>query len=74
MHKLSINGKHEGITRGDLLEVARNMEIKKGDRIISEVEGAVARWPEFAAEAKVSPKVIQYIGGCHLVGPGLDQE
>ena len=52
-HALSINGKRQGITRDDLLEVGRQMNVKKGPAIITQVSEAVARWPEFSEQAKV---------------------
>jgi len=52
-HALSINGKRQGISRDDLLEVGRQMNVKKAPVIISQVSEAVARWPEFAEQVKV---------------------
>ena len=52
-HALSINGKRENITRHDLLEVAKNMNIKKADTIINQVKAVTGRWNEFAAQTNV---------------------
>jgi serine/threonine-protein kinase HipA len=52
-HALSINGKRQGITRDDLMEVGRQMNVKKAPAIISQISEAVARWNEFAEQTKV---------------------
>jgi serine/threonine-protein kinase HipA len=52
-HSLSINGKRINITRSDLLQVAKKMNIKKADVIIDQVHAAVGRWNEFAEQTKV---------------------
>jgi serine/threonine-protein kinase HipA len=52
-HSLSINGKRQNITRADLLEVAKNMNIKKADTIIKQVNAVVSRWNDFAAQTNV---------------------
>lgn len=52
-HSLSINGKRQHITRDDLLKVARNMNIKKADAIINQVNAVVSKWDDFAAQTNV---------------------
>ena len=52
-HSLSINGKRQNITRDDLLSVAKQMNIKKADSIISQIRDIVSRWNEFAEQTKV---------------------
>ena len=52
-HSLSINGKRQGITHDDLLEVGRKMNVKKAPTIISKVAEVVARWNEYAEQTKV---------------------
>ncbi len=52
-HSLSINGKRQHITRDDLLKVARNMNIKKADAIINQVNAVVSKWDDFAAQTSV---------------------
>lgn len=54
---LSVNGKRKDITRDDFLSVARNMNIKKSDKIISQINDAVKRWPGFAEETRVKPEL-----------------
>jgi serine/threonine-protein kinase HipA len=53
-HALSINGKRNDIDRADLLSIAKSMNIKKADSIISEIDMTVSKWPEFAEEVKVN--------------------
>jgi serine/threonine-protein kinase HipA len=50
---LSLNGKRQGFTRADLLEVAKQMNIKKAPGIIHEVQEVLAKWSEYAGECKV---------------------
>lgn len=52
-HSLSINGKRQNITRDDLLAVAKNMNIKKADAIIRQVNSVVSRWNDFATQTNV---------------------
>lgn len=52
-HSLSINGKRQNITRDDLLQVAKRMNIKKADAIIDQVHAAVCKWDDFASQANV---------------------
>ena len=48
MQSLSVNGKRQGITRNDLLEVAHQMNIKKANNIIGQVQAALQKWPGYA--------------------------
>ncbi len=61
-HSLSINGKRQNITRDDLLEVARKMNIKKAGAIIDQVKAVVSRWEDFAAQTKVKEELRVAIG------------
>ena len=45
-HSLSINGKHKGINKADLMEVAMANNIKKGERIIDEIKEIVSHWDQ----------------------------
>ncbi len=47
-HSMSINDKRQNITRHDLLEVAKKINVKKADAIINQVSEAVSNWSEFA--------------------------
>jgi len=61
-HALSINGKRQGITRDDLLEVGRQMNVKKAPAIVSQVSEVVAKWNEFAEQTKVESELRDAIG------------
>lgn len=54
---LTVNGKREGITEADFLEVARQMNIKKPKDKIEQIKAAVKRWNEFAEAVKVESKL-----------------
>jgi serine/threonine-protein kinase HipA len=60
-HSLSINGKRQNITRNDLLEVAKKMNIKKADAIINQVSEAVSNWSEFAQQTNVNTELKEAI-------------
>jgi serine/threonine-protein kinase HipA len=50
---MSMAGKRDGITRDDLLTVARTVGVKKAEAIIDQVRGALAGWPRQAERAGV---------------------
>ena len=54
-HQMTLNGKRDGFTREDFVQCARSALMKRGRAaaILDEVQTAVNRWPEFAAEAGV---------------------
>lgn len=56
VHQMTLNGKQDGFTVADFEACARAALMKRGraGRILEEVRSAVARWPEFAAEARLS--------------------
>jgi serine/threonine-protein kinase HipA len=56
-HSLSINGKHKGINKADLMEVAMANNIKKGERIIDEIKEIVSHWDQYAQRARVAFKL-----------------
>ncbi len=55
-HQMTLNGKREGFTLEDFKTCAKAALMKRGRavKIIDEVQAAVKRWPEFAAEAKLA--------------------
>jgi serine/threonine-protein kinase HipA len=65
-HALSINGKRKNINRTDLLEVAKQMNIKNSDEIIQEVQLACSKWITFANEVHVEPQLRDAIKETHL--------
>jgi serine/threonine-protein kinase HipA len=66
-HQMSVNGKRTGITRDDLLAVAKAMNIKKAAVIIDEVKAGVRKWKTFAKKAEMPMKQVEMIGKMHLV-------
>jgi len=53
-HALSLNGKREGITREDLMVIAKSINIKKPNVIIDEINSTVQDWDNYAKKAGVS--------------------
>jgi serine/threonine-protein kinase HipA len=55
-HQMTLNGKRDGFTRADFESCAKSALMKRGRAatVIEEVQAAVRRWPEFAAEAGLS--------------------
>jgi len=66
-HALSINGKRQGITRNDLLEIGRQMNVKKAPAIVGQVAEVVARWNEFAEQTQVESPLRDAIGKTLLI-------
>ena len=64
-HQMSIAGKRDGFTREDLLEVGRSIGLPRAGRVIDEVCGAVGKWFEFAATAKLSGTLAKRIAAQH---------
>ncbi len=54
---LSINGKRKGIIKADLMTIAEANNIKKGDKIIGEVNSVVRNWVDYAEKVKVAPRL-----------------
>jgi serine/threonine-protein kinase HipA len=59
---LSVNGKRKDFSRNDFLSVAKSMNIKKADKIITQVNDAVKSWPLFAEETRVKAELRDAIG------------
>ena len=66
-HNLSINGKRKDITKADLMQIAKSMNIKKAEAIIQKISDTVTNWQEYAAIAKVDTKLKETIGNAHLI-------
>jgi len=66
-HALSINGKRQGITRDDLLEVGRQMNVKKASVVIQQIAETVAKWHEYAEQVNVETKLRDAIGDTLLI-------
>ncbi len=54
-HQMTLNGKRDDFSRQDFVQCAKSAGMKRSraDTIIEEVQAAVKRWPEFAAEAGI---------------------
>lgn len=67
VHQMSLNGKRDGFTFADLEAVAKTAAMRRGRaaEITREVVEAVARWPEFAAAARVAKKQAAAIARTH---------
>jgi serine/threonine-protein kinase HipA len=61
-HALSINGKRENIDREDFLTVAKRMNIKKADQIVTQVNEIVKKWKLYADKVQVDKKLTDAIG------------
>jgi serine/threonine-protein kinase HipA len=58
---LSINGKHKNISKKDLMTIAKANNVKKGEKIIEEINTIVKNWKNFANRAKVRKDLLQTI-------------
>ena len=65
-HSLSINGKRDGISKDDLLVLAKSMNIKKAKVIIEQINEKVSRWGHYAETVKVNPSLRDNIGQNHI--------
>ncbi|MFI5136220.1 MAG: type II toxin-antitoxin system HipA family toxin [Sphingobacteriales bacterium] len=63
---LSVNGKRHGITLSDLMEVARQMNIKKAGNIINQISTALDNWPVYAGRCGMEAALQQAIGKTFL--------
>lgn len=61
MQSLSVNGKRTNITKTDLLEVAKNMNIKKANDIALEIASVVEKWSDYATKTGVDSQLSQAI-------------
>jgi len=64
-HQMTINGLRDEFALQDLLQVAARFDIEAPQRIIDEVEQAVADWFEFAKSAGISANVTAGIAKMH---------
>jgi len=61
---LSINGKRTKITKVDLLKIAKENNIKKGERIIEQISSVIKSWRKYAKQANVSTDLTKKIAAC----------
>jgi serine/threonine-protein kinase HipA len=60
---LSVNGKRLDITKEDLLTIARDNNIKKGEKIIDDINSVVKSWCTYAERAEVRDDLKERING-----------
>ena len=61
-HCLSVNGKRSNIKLVDLLEVARQMNIRKPKVIIDDIQNKINHWVEYAVKTAVDIELREAIG------------
>lgn len=66
-HQMSLNGKRDGFTMGDLEACAKTAGLKRGraKALHDQVQQAVTRWPDFAKRAQVPPTIAANIMAAH---------
>jgi serine/threonine-protein kinase HipA len=65
---MSVNGKREGIDQSDLLNVAKQMNIKKPKDIIAQIKETVSNWKHFAQEAQMPENQVLALEKTFLLG------
>jgi serine/threonine-protein kinase HipA len=65
LHQMTINGKQDGFTKSDFLQVAKAMNIKKPHEIIEEVVSSVSQWSKIAKEQGIPQLQIKKIKETH---------
>ncbi|MES2592602.1 MAG: type II toxin-antitoxin system HipA family toxin [Bacteroidota bacterium] len=60
-HNLSVNGKRNNISKTDLLEVAKQMNVKKAQNIINEISEVIQNWHYFAKQVEVEQTLAKAI-------------
>ena len=58
-HEFSINGKKEGITKQDLLEVGKKQDISNCAGLYEEVESSLALFPQVAEDLGIDPAIVR---------------
>lgn len=58
---LSVNGKRQSITKEDLLTIAKSNNIKRGDKIIDEINAVIKSWSDYATKAMVNKRLRERI-------------
>jgi serine/threonine-protein kinase HipA len=58
---LSVNGKRDDINKNDLLNVAIQMNVKKADQIISDIQEVISNWKEYAEQQGVKDELKLWI-------------
>ena len=58
-HQMSVEGKFDNIGKDDLLRFAEKISIKDAEKIIGEISGACATWPNIASDCSVPGRMIE---------------
>lgn len=64
-HQMSVNGKWDNITNQDLIDVAKNVNIKHPKQIIEQVQDAVSLWPKLSLEYGIPTEIANQIAKTH---------
>ena len=67
-HQMSVNGKHDHFERSDIEAVAKRFSIlpkQELQTVLEQIADALARWPDFAAEAGVPEQSMREIASHH---------
>ena len=66
-HQMTINGKRDGFLMADIRAAGKSAGVKQGraGALLEEVTAVVARWPEFAAQARLADDVTEKIRRAH---------
>ncbi|MEK6325673.1 MAG: type II toxin-antitoxin system HipA family toxin [Acidobacteriota bacterium] len=69
-HQMTLNGKRDGFAMEDFRAGAKGAMMKRGraEAIVEEVTSVVARWPDFAVEARVADDLREKIQKTHRLG------
>jgi serine/threonine-protein kinase HipA len=60
-HQMLVGGKGWDLTQEDLLQLARNFDVRQPRALLEGVIDAVARWPEFALRVGVTQEKIEHV-------------
>ncbi|MCR4375873.1 MAG: HipA domain-containing protein, partial [Acidobacteria bacterium] len=71
-HQMTVNGKRDGFLTADIRAVGKSAGLKQGraGSLLDEVTAVVERWPEFAAQAKLTDDVTEKIRKAHRLDLG----
>lgn len=55
---MSLNGKQDGFVREDFLDLAKDINVKKANQVIDEVQFAISNWPVYASQAGIEDRKV----------------
>lgn len=58
---LSVNGKRSHITTDDLMTIAKTNAVKKGEKIIQDIENVIKNWSIYASKANINERLFEKI-------------